>query len=453
MSYNSPVIQVEGLSKCFNIYDRPRDRLKQFFMPEIQRLIGQREADSYREFWALRNISFEVGKAQTVGIIGQNGSGKSTLLQIIAGTMVPTLGTVKTRGSIGALLELGSGFNPDFSGRENIYLNGSLLGLTRKEIDEKYDYIAAFADIGEHLNQPVKTYSSGMVLRLAFAISAVVETEVLIIDEALAVGDARFQMKCFRRLEELKTKGTTILFVSHATELVRSFCDFGLVLDKGKAIFWGDAKTATVKYLASIFPDQTKPTGTLDESETTVPVQPLIDDTDGCLLVKPEQSGIHTFGVGGASLNWLKLYGLESPNVFTGGRNIRIRCQFSWDIDLVRRLIDTDGYQPNITLGVAIADKKGTYLFGCNGFDRNLPIDCLRHGLSVVEFQLAMPYLADGDYFLAVAIALGDLKHHVQLKWYDALLQLKCIEAEKKVFGLMGIEYQMTLIEPVNIEP
>ena len=446
MSSDSPVIQVQGLSKCFHVYDRPSDRLRQILMSGIQGLTGQ-----HREFWALRDVSFEVGRGQTVGIIGQNGSGKSTLLQIIAGIMAPTLGTVKTRGSIAALLELGSGFNPDFSGRENVYLNGSVLGLTRAQIDERFDYIAGFADIGEYLEQPVKTYSSGMVLRLAFAISVAVETEVLIIDEALAVGDARFQMKCFRRLEELKAKGTTILFVSHATELVRSFCDFGLVLEKGKVIFWGDAKTATVKYLASVFPDQTKPTGTLPESDLTGSSQTMVDDIDSCLMVKPDQSGVHTFGVGGASLNWLKVYGLEAPNLYIGGREIRIRCQFSWDIDLVRHLISTDGYPRNITLGIAVADKKGSYLFGCNGFDCNLPIDCLRNGSSSVEFRFVAPHLVDGDYFLTVAIALGDLKHHVQLRWYDCLLQIKCIEAGKKVFGLIGIDYQMSVIELAGV--
>jgi lipopolysaccharide transport system ATP-binding protein len=417
------------------------------FMPSIQRLTGQNQGQYHREFWALNDVNFEVGKGQTVGIIGQNGSGKSTLLQIITGTMAPTLGEVKTRGRTAALLELGSGFNPDFTGRENVYLNGSLLGLTYAQIDEKFDYIAAFAEIGDHLDQPVKTYSSGMMLRLAFAVQVAVETEVLIIDEALAVGDARFQMKCFKRLEELKARGTTILFVSHATELVRSFCDFGLVLDKGKTIFWGDAKTATVKYLASLFPDQTQPKKVLETSDTSDLIQAVANNIEGCLTIHPDQTGIHTFGVGGATLDWLKVYGLEPPNMIVGGRDIRIRCQFSWDIDFVRGLIDSGGYQNNITLGVTIADKRGTYLFGCNGFDCQLPIDSRQNGRSVVEFELAMPYLLEGNYFLAVAIALGDLKNHVQLKWYDSALQIRYIEADKKVFGLLGVEYKMSLIE------
>jgi lipopolysaccharide transport system ATP-binding protein len=439
MSSDAPVIHVADLSKCFRIYNRPRDRLKQLLA------LGS-HSHHYREFWALKDINFDVYRGQTVGIIGQNGSGKSTLLQIITGTMSPTQGIAKTRGKIAALLELGSGFNPDFTGRENVYLNGSLLGLTRNQIEEKFDYIVGFADIGEHLEQPVKTYSSGMMLRLAFAVQVAVETEVLIIDEALAVGDARFQLKCFKRLEELKARGTTILFVSHATEMVRSFCDFGLVLEKGRAIYWGNAKTATLKYLASIFPDQTQPSAT--EAGTAVNAGSPTSDADGCVTIRPDQSGIHTFGAGGAQLDWMEIYGLTEPNIVLGGAPLRIRCKFSWDSKFVAQLLANDGYKPNITLGFTVADKKGLYIFGCNGFDATLPIDCLKQSQCVVEFSLTTPHFAEGDYFLAVAIALGDLKHHIQLKWYDSLLSLRYMENNKKVFGLLAVDYKMKKIEP-----
>lgn len=164
------VIKIDELSKCYQIYDQPRDRLKQFLMPRIQNLIGLEEKNYYEEFWAIRNVSFEVKKGEAVGIVGRNGSGKSTLLQCITGTLRPTSGSVSTRGRIAALLELGSGFNPDFTGRENVYLNGALLGFTRQQVDQRFDAIAGFADVGVHLDQPVKTYSSGMMLRLAFAV-------------------------------------------------------------------------------------------------------------------------------------------------------------------------------------------------------------------------------------------------------------------------------------------
>jgi lipopolysaccharide transport system ATP-binding protein len=241
-------IKVEGLSKCYQIYDQPRDRLKQFILPRVQRLVAQSPRKYYREFWALKDVTFDVKKGETVGIIGRNGSGKSTLLQIITGTLSPTAGSVTTHGRIAALLELGSGFNPDFTGRENVYLNGALLGFSTSQIDEKFDAIASFADIGEHLDQPVKTYSSGMLVRLAFAVQVQVEPEILIVDEALAVGDALFQKRCFQRIEKLVSDGTTLLFVSHDQESVRTLTNRALLLHKGQPVEWGTSSEVVLKY-------------------------------------------------------------------------------------------------------------------------------------------------------------------------------------------------------------
>jgi len=241
-------IKVEGLSKCYQIYDHPRDRLKQFILPRVQRLVTSSPRHYYREFWALKDVSFDVKKGETVGIIGRNGSGKSTLLQIITGTLEPTEGTVITNGRIAALLELGSGFNPDFTGRENVYLNGALLGFSTAQIDEKFDEIASFADIGAHLDQPVKTYSSGMLVRLAFAVQVQIEPEILIVDEALAVGDALFQKRCFQRIEKLVSDGTTVLFVSHDQESVRTLTNRALLLHKGRPIGWGLSSEILLKY-------------------------------------------------------------------------------------------------------------------------------------------------------------------------------------------------------------
>jgi lipopolysaccharide transport system ATP-binding protein len=456
MSSEEITIQVDGVSKCFNIYDRPRDRLKQLVMPHFHAATGRDPVSYHREYWALQDVSFEVKRGQTVGIIGQNGSGKSTLLQIITGTMTPTLGAVNIQGRIAALLELGSGFNPEFTGRENVFLNGSLLGLSRTQIEEKFDYIAAFADIGEHLEHPVKTYSSGMMLRLAFAVQVAVETEVLIIDEALAVGDARFQLKCFKRLEELKARGTTILFVSHATELVRSFCDLGLVLDKGKPIYWGDAKSATVKYLASVFPEQNQFSGnktvTSMDSAADGLLGEISDAASFVLRIDPEKIESHTFGVGGAKLESLEVLGAVQPNLFEGGQEIKIRCQFSWDVAFAGELINADGYAKNITLGIAIADKKGSYLFGCNGFDKGLAIDCFENHCGAMEVAFKAPYLAEGDYFLSVAIALGNLDRHVQMKWYDCIVPLRFKKPEKNAFGIMAIDYKIEFIKLTGSE-
>ncbi len=210
--------------------------------------MAQSPRQYYREFWALKDVSFDVKNGETVGIIGRNGSGKSTLLQIITGTLAPTEGTVITHGRIAALLELGSGFNPDFTGRENVYLNGALLGFSTAQIDEKFDAIASFADIGEHLDQPVKTYSSGMLVRLAFAVQVQVEPEILIVDEALAVGDALFQKRCFQRIEKLVSDGTTVLFVSHDQESVRTLTNRALLLNKGRSVEWGLSSEVVLKY-------------------------------------------------------------------------------------------------------------------------------------------------------------------------------------------------------------
>jgi lipopolysaccharide transport system ATP-binding protein len=200
MSSEDAVISVRELGKRYEIYDRPGDRLKQFVLPRFSRALGLNDRQYFREFWALKNVSFEVGRGETVGIIGRNGSGKSTLLQMICGTLNPTNGSIRVRGKVAALLELGSGFNPEFTGRENVHMNAALLGLSSDEIEARFDDIVAFADIGDHIEQPVKTYSSGMMVRLAFSVIAHVDAEVLVIDEALAVGDAFFNQKCMRFL-------------------------------------------------------------------------------------------------------------------------------------------------------------------------------------------------------------------------------------------------------------
>ena len=252
------VIQVKNLSKCYQIYDRPSDRLKQSIYSGLHRLVGKNPKPLFREFWALRDVSFEIAKGESVGIIGQNGSGKSTLLQLICGTLNPTSGSVKTQGRVAALLELGSGFNPEFSGRENVYMNGAVLGLTEAEINERFDEILAFADIGEFIDQPTKTYSSGMLVRLAFAVQVCIEPDILIVDEALAVGDALFQKRCFERMDRLRTNGTTLLFVSHDQESVRTMTDKAIFLEHGVVKFTGTSADALLEYRKSLHEIESK---------------------------------------------------------------------------------------------------------------------------------------------------------------------------------------------------
>ena len=241
-------IKVENLSKCYPIFDTPRDRLKQMIIPRLQRAYGFSPRKYYREFWALRDVSFEVKRGETVGIMGRNGSGKSTLLQLICGTLAPTGGSLQINGRIAALLELGSGFNPDFTGRENVYLNASVLGLSQQEIEARFQSIADFAEIGDFIEQPTKTYSSGMIVRLAFAVAINVDPEILIVDEALSVGDELFQRKCFSRIESIKNNGATILFVSHSGGQVVELCDRAILLDSGEKLDAGLPKQILARY-------------------------------------------------------------------------------------------------------------------------------------------------------------------------------------------------------------
>lgn len=241
-------IKVENVSKCYPIFDKPRDRLKQMILPRLASMAGKTGKQHYREFWALRDVSFSIDRGEAVGIIGRNGSGKSTLLQIICGTLSPTAGSVTCSGRIAALLELGSGFNPEFTGRENVYLNGALFGAGREEMDKRFDEIAAFSDIGQFIDQPVKTYSSGMAVRLAFAVAIHVDPKILVVDEALAVGDEMFQRKCFSRIEAIRSSGATILFVSHSGAVVIELCDRALFLDGGKRLLLGQPKHVVGRY-------------------------------------------------------------------------------------------------------------------------------------------------------------------------------------------------------------
>lgn len=252
MSCESLAIQIQNISKCYQIYDRPQDRLKHALIPRLERLFGRSASQYGRKFWALKDVSFDVKKGEVLGVVGKNGSGKSTLLQIICGTLTPTDGTVTVLGRVGALLELGAGFNPEFSGRENIYLSGMLLGLSRQEMDDRVDQIIAFADIGEFVDQPVKTFSSGMFARLAFSVQSSLDPEILIVDEALAVGDSQFVHKCMLRFHQMREQGKTILLVTHDATAVKTLCDRAVWIDKGEVSGIGEASLIVDEYLARI---------------------------------------------------------------------------------------------------------------------------------------------------------------------------------------------------------
>lgn len=387
-------IKVKELSKCYKVYDRPRDRLLQV-MPWNRK-------QYYREFWALKNISFEIRKGETVGIIGKNGSGKSTLLQMICGTLTPTSGNIQTNGRVAALLELGAGFNPEFTGRENVYMNAAILGLTTDETDAKFDKIADFADIGEFIEQPVKTYSSGMYVRLAFSVAIHVEPEILIIDEALAVGDITFQMKCLDKMTEIRLNGTTILFVSHSLEQVKRFCTSAIWLEHGEIRLSGESNFVSDQYRD---------------------VSLLASNTSHNTGMR-EINGVHA----PATLKTVKV------------SNYRLAPFDPLSVCVTYAIGDTP--LPKLLLGVAIKDSKGTYIFGPNTYLDNVEIPH-SPGTHEVEYSIQRIPLLTGTFILDVGLFTdGGL---VCLDYLGAAAEI-CVVADYFSEGVVYIEHQWRTI-------
>jgi lipopolysaccharide transport system ATP-binding protein len=439
-------IKVEGLSKCYQIYDQPRDRLKQFVLPKLQAMLGKQPKQYYKEFWALKDVSFEVKKGETVGIIGRNGTGKSTLLQMICGTLSPTSGTIQTQGRIGALLELGSGFNPEFSGRENVYLNATVLGLTKEEIDAKFDDIVDFADIGEFIEQPVKTYSSGMMVRLAFAVQAQVEPKILIVDEALAVGDVKFQARCFQRLKQLKDAGTSILLVTHSTDQIVMHCTSALLLDKGKTIEIGEPKKVVNRYLDLLFGKKPKKIDKIEgldkiKSQISLPNNALSFDADLFSTRNGYNSLEYRWGDGAAKIKdfWLCVDGIEYPSAINTGDTLDLTIAVNF-IEALHRPI----------FGITIKTKEGVTIYGTN--TENLDIVEFQSQGSAGQMVLIKTSLvcrfAPGDYFISIGIATRDgeavIPHD---RRYDAIhFQVRPVTT---FFGLVNTDLAIS-VEKVN---
>ena len=440
-------IRVQNLSKCYQIYDNPGDRLKQFVAPRLKRLLGQKHTPYYREFWALEDISFEVKRGETLGIIGRNGSGKSTLLQIICGTLSPTGGSVQTNGRIAALLELGSGFNPEFTGRENVYLNAAVLGLTKEEIDIKFKDIVEFADIGQFIDQPVKSFSSGMMLRLAFAVIAHVDADILIIDEALAVGDAFFTQKCMRFLREFMVHGT-ILFVSHDTASVKSLCNTAAWLDKGQLLQLGSPKDVSELYLEAFYEAQQgksryksppKAINKISLAKTAVDIFTK-DQRQAFLNASNLRNDLHVFefrpdvaGFGNAGAR------IESVELLDQNQN-----QLNWVVGgeqiALKIVVKACQYLSSPIIGFLIKDKLGQILFGDNTYlmYKNKPISCNENGFVEARFSFQMPYLPIGEYSIAVAVADGSQEAHEQHHWMHDALIFKS-ESSSVASGLIGL--------------
>ncbi|BBP05746.1 ABC transporter ATP-binding protein [Sulfuriferula plumbiphila] len=442
MSSNDIAIRVQNLSKCYQIYDTPRDRLKQFFAPRLQSLVGQTSKQYFREFWALKDISFEIKKGETVGIIGRNGSGKSTLLQIICGTLTPTSGSVETRGRIAALLELGSGFNPEFTGRENVYMNAAVLGLSKEEIDARFDDIAAFADIGDFIEQPVKTYSSGMTVRLAFAVIAHVDADILVIDEALSVGDAFFTQKCMRFLRKFMEKGT-VLFVSHDTGAVINFCQRAIWLNKGISKYQGEPKDVAQKYLAELYESQqgeSVAVPNVSHSDNSLPTGQLRDMRLDFINTTNHRNDIElfsfvpdaaSFGKGGGNITLVQLLDETGQPLawVVGGEKVRL---------IITCLANTNMFSPII--GFLVNDRLGQPIFGDNtfNFSKQSPLIISSGEKFEAEFEFRMPILPMGDYSITVALAEGTQQDHIQHHWVHDALSLKSHSSSVST-GLVGV--------------
>jgi lipopolysaccharide transport system ATP-binding protein len=440
-------IKVDGISKCFQIYERPHDRLKQSIYSRLQKIFGKKVTHYFREFWALKNVSLEIRKGQTVGIIGRNGSGKSTLLQIICGTLSPTSGIVETHGRIAALLELGSGFNLDFTGRENVYMNAAILGLTTAEIEHRFNDIVAFADIGDFIEQPVKTYSSGMMLRLAFAVIAHVDADILVIDEALAVGDTVFTQKCMRFLRKFMESGT-LLFVSHDSAAVINLCESALWLHKGEMKLHGSAKIVTEAYLESTLQDLYGADIQLESLEA-VEVD-NIDTTFGIEAIEEAETRIHLFDALASSAGW-KTGGAEIESVRfldASGKPLNFLCGGELVCLAIRASAKTELYSP--ILGFFVKDRLGQSLFGEHTFTYVSTPGAIAAGQHVqATFKFRMPLLQNGDYAITASIAEGTPDNHVQHHWVHDAIVFK-VASKKQRYGLTGIPFESVSMEVVS---
>jgi lipopolysaccharide transport system ATP-binding protein len=453
MSSNEVAIRVSNLSKCYQIYDTPRDRLKQFVMPRVRRFAGKANKQYYREFWALKDVSFEIKKGETVGIVGRNGSGKSTLLQMICGTLTPTSGSIQTAGRIAALLELGSGFNPEFTGRENVYMNASVLGLSRDEVDTRFADIIAFADIGDFIEQPVKTYSSGMVVRLAFAVIVHVDADILIVDEALAVGDAFFTQKCMRFLRNFMKTGT-VLFVSHDTAAIVSLCSHALWLHHGTAKAIGTPKEVSELYLQALYESQQGESLTRTDiaavSLMSVQKKELLRDMRLDWINQTSlrndielfqfSDDVSGFGKGGVVIEMVRIKDEHDNSLawVVGGELIQLHIECK-----VRQSL----FSPIV--GFMVKDRLGQIIFADNTYltYANNPISVDPGGRLTTVFHFRMPVMPVGDYSIAVAVAEGTQSEHIQHQWLHDALVFK-VQSSSVCFGLIGIA--MSKIELVK---
>lgn len=415
-------ISLRNISKVYRQYSQPVDRLKEILLPHKPRA---------EEFWALRDINLDIPRGETVGVIGRNGSGKSTLLQVIAGTLTPTAGHLQVNGRVSALLELGSGFNPEFTGRQNVFFNGRILGLSQDEIESRFDEIAAFADIGGFIDQPVKTYSSGMFVRLAFAVAVNVDPTILIVDEALAVGDIYFQQKCFEKIRQLKESGNTLLFVSHDASAIYKLCSRAILLEHGQLTLDSRPRQVIDLYEAKMWQvlDQDpesldvnliygtdRPTGNLDAEDV---LDGMPEEVEEVQLHRPDVTiqSVMLLDVDGQSI--------ETPVIDQPVR-LGVKLQFHRDFE-----------DPHV--GFKIRDRTGLDLFAINTQGMHQTLGSVVAGESLeVTFDFCL-HLIEGEYTVTLGIANGGYGHGLfrsVLAYLHSVLAFKVLrEPDAPVWG------------------
>jgi len=410
-------IYLNNVSKCFKRYTRPVDRLKEVLLPG--KTYGQ-------EFWALRNISFEVMKGETIGIIGRNGAGKSTLLQLICGTLIPTSGEVQVNGRVAALLELGAGFNPEFTGRENVYMNGAIMGLSKIEVDERFDNIAAFADIKDFIDQPVKTYSSGMYVRLAFASAIHVNPDILIVDEALAVGDMFFQAKCMVRMRQMMESGVTVLFVSHDTGSVKSLCQRGVFLDDGELRCIGKASEVVEIYISRIRAEANQELNrqvlrTINSQDNKK--SNIVNNSNFKIVVQTDMEtkfadGSCRYGDGGA-----KILDIQILNKF---HQLTNHIEYKQDFSIQASIFFEESF-PTFCFGYLIKDLKGIELIGTTTTTENIDMPPVKSGDVYVVEAKTVNVLNEGIYTIVFGVELPVMpnQQHIYLDLVDNALVFK----------------------------
>lgn len=393
-------IKVEHLSKIYKIFNKPVDRLKETLNPFHKRYS--------KDFYALNDVSFEIKKGETVGVIGKNGAGKSTLLKILTGVVIPSSGDVKVNGRIASLLELGAGFNPEMTGIENVYLNGTVMGYSKKEIDDRLEAIIDFADIGDFVNQPVKMYSSGMFARLAFAVNAFVEPDILIVDEALSVGDIFFQNKCFKKFVNLHEKGITILIVSHDIGSIRQMSNKTLWLDKGRKIEYGLTEEVCKFYFQKRIKQENNNTNVHDTL------------TDNKYEVVANIDSKITFPKMKVNIETIKNTDIEIKSFFIKDKN----CNYTSHLVTGNKYtvsIIMAAYKKfrNLIVGFTLESNKGVQILGVNSFINGMgkSIDIDDIGIFEVEFEFVLPKILKGEYIVSPAIAMGTQTKHVILTY------------------------------------